>query len=145
MASAALPYPYQKNWLERNWKWVIALVLAAIVVAACAFVIGIFALLGRSEAAAMAVAEARKNPVLLEKIGQPIEQGFLVTGQINVYNSGGHAELSIPIFGPKGKASLEVEAQKKSGSWTLTTLSAQVAGSSEEINLLGPKDASGSY
>jgi hypothetical protein len=140
MASATMQYPYQKNWFERNWKWVVGLACAAVVSGVCAFLLGVFELLGHSQAARMAVEDARLNAVLLQKLGQPIERGFPVTGHVNLNNSDGDAALSVPISGPKGKATLAVEARKTNGLWTLITLMAQVNDGSEEINLLASKE-----
>src|SRR3569833_592118 len=104
MASVAMQYPYQKNWLERNWKWVVGLVILGFLALVTAFILGIVAVLGHSQAASMTVEEARKNPVIIEKLGQPIQRGIWVSAHINLYGSDGVADLAIPISGPKGKA-----------------------------------------
>ncbi len=58
----------------------------------------------------MALARAQTNPALIEAIGSPILQTEIVSGNTNVNGPTGEANLSIPLSGPKGKATLYVEA-----------------------------------
>jgi hypothetical protein len=49
---------------------------------------------------------------VIEAIGSPISQTGIVSGNTNVNGPNGEANLSIPLSGPKGKATLYVEARK---------------------------------
>src|ERR1700730_3585265 len=47
-----------------------------------------------------------------------------------------HADLSVPISGPKGKGTVYVKALKSAGAWAYNSMVATVDGSSEKIDLL---------
>ena len=59
-----------------------------------------------------------------------------MSGNINVNGSSGHADLSIPIFGPKGKGKIYAVARKSAGVWQFQTLQVEVEGQPERIDLL---------
>lgn len=133
------PQPPQ-TWFSRNWKWVAPLGCLALIVLAGCFVAGVFfAVFGAmrsSDVFKESLVRAQANPVLREKLGTPIEAGWLVSGSINVSGPGGSADISIPIHGPRGKADLYVTAKKSAGQWTFTTLVAQLEGAPDRIDLL---------
>jgi len=148
MATVPGQYVYQPNWFERHWKLLVGILATLVllfVLVLCTFVLGIFAIFGRSESVAIAVAQAQKSPVLIEKVGQPIERDFWITGNINTQNGSGEAKLSIPVSGPKGKATLHVREEKQNGVWTIQQLTATIDSDNNEINLLPSKDTPGSY
>ena len=57
-----------------------------------------------------ALARAQANSAVIEALGSPIKEGFLVSGNTNVNGAAGEANLSIPISGPKGKGTIYVAA-----------------------------------
>ena len=73
-----------------------------------------------------AVDLARKDPRVQEALGSPVETRWWVMGSVQLVNDGGHAELTIPLRGPKGEAGLQVEAVKAAGAWTLKTADFEV-------------------
>lgn len=81
-----------------------------------------------------AMRRAQANPQVTERLGTPIEAGWLVSGNVNVKNETGEAHLSIPIHGPRGGAMLYVDAFKKSNNWSYTRL--DVEGGGSPIDLL---------
>lgn len=139
-APALMP-KQRRNWLGRNWKRL----LAAVFVCGIVFVVGIFALImsamRSSDVAKEAVARARSNAVLAQRLGAPIGEGWLVGGSINVSPGSGDADLSVPISGPKGKGTVYVTAQKTAGTWAYSLMVATVEGSSEKIDLLASAPA----
>jgi hypothetical protein len=46
----------------------------------------------------------------------------MTTGGTEESNVEGSANLNIPVSGPKGKGSLELEAEKQSGVWKINSL-----------------------
>ena len=126
----------RRSWLGRNWKWL----LAALFVCGIVFVVGIFTLLvgamRGSDVAKEAVARAQSNAILAQRFGAPISEGWLVGGSINVSPGSGDADLSVPIYGPKGKGTVYVTAQKTAGTWAYTLMLATVEGSNEKVDLL---------
>ena len=135
-ATPALIPNQQRSWLGRNWKWL----LAAVFVCGLVFVVGIVTLImgamRSSDVAKEAFARAQSNTLVAQRLGAPISEGWFVGGSINVSTGSGDAELTVPITGPKGKATVYVTAQKIAGSWTYSLMQAAVEGSGERIDLL---------
>ena len=50
-----------------------------------------------------ALARAKADPAVIEALGSPIKDGFLLSGNTNVNGASGESNLAIPISGPKGK------------------------------------------
>jgi len=134
----------QPTWFTRNWKWAVPFGVLAMLLLAVAFIGGILFLVENSfqhsEFYTQALARARANPQVAEKIGQPLQAGWLASGKLNTSGSSGDADISIPVSGPKGKGTLYVVAKKSAGVWTLVTLQVEVAGEAERINLLQPDE-----
>ena len=133
-----------KGYLERNWKWLLAVMLLGVVLLFAVSIGGIFALvfgsMKSSDAYKVAVAKAKENPAVIAALGQPIEEGWLVSGNISVNGPSGKAELSIPIEGPKKKASIYLNATKSAGQWKFSLLQVEVDGVAERIDLLAEEN-----
>jgi hypothetical protein len=50
-----------------------------------------------------ALARAKVHPAVIEALGSPITEGFLVSGNTNVNGAAGEANLSVPSPVQKGK------------------------------------------
>ena len=139
-AQAAVPAP-QPGWWSRNWKWFVPVGCLTLILLFCLFIALIFAVvmgsMKSSDAYKQAVAKARSNPEVLAKLGTPIEEGWFVSGNINVQNDSGDANLQIPISGPKGKAVIHAVAGKTVGKWEYSRLTIAMEGQ-PELDLLGP-------
>ena len=83
-----------------------------------------------------AFARAKANPAVIEALGSPITEGFLVSGNTNVNGASGEANLSIPIAGPKANATIYVAARKSLGQWNYSGLVVEIAKTHQRINLL---------
>ena len=86
----------------------------------------------------MALARAQTNPAVIEVLGSPISQTGIVSGNSNVNGAVGEAYLSIPLRGPKGKATLYVEARKSADVWYFQTLMVKIEKTGERIDLNAP-------
>src|SRR5580704_7742782 len=73
-----LMHPQRKSWLARNWFWL----LIALAVCGAVLIFGFFSLiLGAirgSDVAKEAVARAQSNAVVVQHVGTPISEGWLV-------------------------------------------------------------------
>ena len=120
---SSAPLVREKNWFERNWKWfvpVTAIILIAVFVGGIlSFVMGMFR---SSYPYQEALARARANPAVVAQLGEPIQPGALVTGNINLSGNSGDADLKIPVSGPKGQGSLYVIGRKRAGEWSFHQL-----------------------
>ena len=72
-----------------------------------------------------AVEELRRHPAAGEALGEPIAEGWLPTGSVNVTGPAGEAKLAIPVRGSKGQGTLYVEAVKRADEWKMTLLQLQ--------------------
>jgi hypothetical protein len=140
-AQAAVPAP-RPNWWERNWKWFVPTGCLTLILLFCVFMALIFTIvmgsMKSSDAYKQAVAKARTNPTVVEKLGTPLVEGYLVSGNINVQNDSGNADLQIPISGPKGKAVIHAVASKSAGKWEFSRLTIAIEGQ-PAIDLLEPE------
>jgi hypothetical protein len=96
----------------------------------------LFTAFSHSEVVRGTFQRAESNPILIERLGTPMKEGWLVTGSINVTPANGDADLTMPISGPKGSATVYVTARKSLGVWKYTAMQAAVAGDSQRIDLL---------
>ncbi len=104
------------------------------------FVFGIltlvFSILRGSAAFENALEMASEHPAVIEVTGEPIEAGWLVSGNVETTGPTGHANLAIPISGPDGNGTLQVEATKSAGEWTFNHLTFLDAAGGPPIDLL---------
>jgi hypothetical protein len=140
-SAAASPYSTptagRKNWFSRNWKWFVPTLVMVVFVLPLALCGGaIFAVIRNSDVAKESLLRAQSNPLLVQKLGTPIEEGWLVGGSIDTSTTSGDADLAVPISGPKGKGKIYVTAHKSAGVWSYSVMEAAIEGSDQRINLL---------
>ena len=124
--------------LSKHWKRNLAIAAGLI----CILVVVIFMIIGNSDVCKMAFATAEANPVLRQRLGEPIKRGFLTSGSIEISGPSGHADIAIPVSGPRGKATIYAVAQKSAGLWRFETLEAAFDEESPRVNLLQEVSAS---
>src|SRR5215468_5084383 len=83
-----------------------------------------------------ALARAKADPAVIEALGLPIKDGFLMSGNTNVDGASGESNLAIPISGPKGKGTIYVSANKSLGQWNYSGLVVEIAQTHQRIDLL---------
>ena len=141
------PQTQKKGWWGRNWKWVVPVGCLGLFVLFAAFLSGlfflIFGIIKSSDVYKDALVRVKANPVVQDRLGQPMEAGLIVTGSINVNGPSGEANLAIPISGPKGKGTVYVGATKSAGQWTFATLVVEVRKTGERIDVLETAKAGG--
>jgi hypothetical protein len=122
----------KSSWFRRNWKRF----LSAVGVVLFVMVVAVLLSFRNADATALAMTTASSNPAFIDRIGQPINKGWLIKGSIQVSPGFGYAELAIPVSGPKGKGTLYALAVKRAGIWTLTFLQFGADGESSRLELL---------
>jgi hypothetical protein len=131
------------SWLGRNWKWLLplgCLLLIIVPVGGCAgFVALLMGGMKSSDAYQLAWNQARSAPEVTAELGEPVEEGWWLSGSINVNGSGGQADIQFPISGPKGKATVHCQATRSAGKWQAQQLVVVIEGSGRKIYLLAPE------
>ena len=128
-----------KNWPARHWKLIVGLSVATFAVMVSAALVGFFAfittLLKKSDVAVEAMARARVNSAVVQRLGSPIKLGWIVSGSINLYGSSGDANLVLPLSGPKGKGAIYVTAHKSAGVWSYSVMQVVIGEDKQTIDL----------
>lgn len=122
----------RRSWLRVHWKLVVAVWLGLSVSGA----VVAFVLMTNSDAAKLAIAAAESNAALSERLGQPMKTGWFISGKIEVTPASGHAELAIPVSGPRSRGTIYSESRKRAGVWQLDFLEFVDKKSGEHLNLL---------
>jgi hypothetical protein len=99
-------------------------------------IVVLFVIIGDSDVSKLAFAAANTNRAVTERLGQPIKRGFFISGTIEISGPSGHADISIPVKGPKGEATIYAVAQKRAGLWKFETLEIAFDDGSPRMNLL---------
>jgi hypothetical protein len=131
--------PRPRGWFDRNWKWIVTLllILAFFIVVGFvgAVVYGVEALIKGSAPYQFAVRRATESPAVVERVGTPIHIGWFVSGNVHFSGSEGSVNLSIPISGPKGRGHIGVVGKEHAKRWTFQTLEVDLNGEDEPIRL----------
>ena len=107
----------------RGWRQWLMLGAVGFVVLFVAIVLLVFALLKRSEPAKLALQRASAHPAAIDRMGTPLEVGWVVTGSLrNAGWDGGTVRLSLPVRGPKGRGTITVRGVRVDGRWTYSVL-----------------------
>jgi len=122
-------YSSSGEWIEppglskRGRLGIVTLAAASFVVF---FVVPLFfavgAMMRSSDAYKLTLNTAQASPCVTNTLGVPLEPGWMMGGSITESSIEGSAELSIPVKGPKGKGSLDVQAKKLNGNWRIDSL-----------------------
>ena len=141
-----VPEPFKESWLDRHARWKIPLGCLIVIFLFCGFVAVIFTVLDvsfrKSTVYQEALARAGQSSEVVNHIGEPLQPGRVLQGQLNVSGSTGSAKMAIPITGPRGKATILLDARKVDGGWVFRTLDVQFEGHSDSVSLLESTPAS---
>ena len=99
-------------------------------------VVIVFSAMKSTEVYKEALARAKADPAVIEALGSPIKDGFLLSGNTNVNGASGESNLAIPISGPKGKGTIYVSANKSLGQWNYSGIVVEVGPTHGRIDLL---------
>jgi Cytochrome oxidase complex assembly protein 1 len=129
---AAIEHPDKPRLLSKHWKRNLA-IFAGLMALLMVVVSVIF---DDSEVCKMSFAAAEANPVVRQRLGEPVKRGFFTSGRIEISGPSGHADIAIPVSGPHGKATVYAVARKSAGLWTFETLEIEFDQTSPRVNLL---------
>jgi hypothetical protein len=126
----------RRNWLERHPRWKIAAGLLLLTLFGTGVLLLVELAFQHSEVSRQAEAIAGTNPQVRQLLGEPIAVGEIILGNIHINGSVGHAELTIPISGPRGEGVIHAVANRRDEGWRFAVLQVDVEGKSESIDLL---------
>lgn len=116
----------RKTWWSRHWKWALPMSLlggTTFLVAAIALLIfGIAAASKSSEPYQEGLLAAQQDQRVITALGEPLKDGFMPSGSIEISGERGQAQLSVPLQGSRGRGKLHIEAVLYAGQWQYTTL-----------------------
>jgi cytochrome oxidase complex assembly protein 1 len=134
------PAIHKPSWWKRNWKWFVPVGCFSVVFLFVVFVgsilVVVFSAMKSTDVYKEALARAKADPAVIEALGSPIKDGFLMSGNTNVNGASGESNLAIPISGPNGKGTIYVSANKTLGQWNYSGLVVEVGKTHQRIDLL---------
>ena len=122
-----------RSWWQRNWKWVVPAGCLAIL---ALFALSFFTLMRHTDVFREAIARAEANPQVRAELGEPVREGWWVSGHIRTSGSSGNAALAIPLKGSRRDGTVHAVAHKSAGRWTYDTLEVAVEGREGRISLV---------
>jgi hypothetical protein len=135
----------KQSLLSKHWKRNLAISMGIMVLLLGVMFSVVFALLADSDASKIAFAAAQASPTVTQRLGEPGKRSFFTTGAIQLSGPAGHADLAIPISGPKGKATVYAAAEKSAGLWELETLQVSFSEEGGREDLLKQEVESGQH
>ena len=133
-----------RNWWERNWKWFLPTLLVTGLVCLVGFIMLLFGLINgmmrSSEPYQTAMQRALAQPQVIAALGEPIEVGWVIQGNIGTQGSRGSADLAIPLAGPHGEATLYVVGEQTAGTWHYELMIVRIVGQDQAIDLRLPQE-----
>ena len=120
----------------------ILVVLGLIVLIFIGGIVGaVFYGIGNSEAANVSKEFLKSNEQLKRDIGEVKDFGSFITGNINVKNGDGTAELSLKVIGERKTVNASVELMYRSGHQWRVTAASYKNEAGETIDLLNPYES----
>lgn len=120
----------------------VIIVLGLIVVLFVGGIVGVvFYGIGNSDAANVSKEFLKKNERLKRDIGEVRDFGKFVTGNINMNNGDGTAELNIKVIGERKEVNATVELVFRSGQQWRVTAASYRNEAGEKIDLLNPYES----
>jgi Cytochrome oxidase complex assembly protein 1 len=130
--ATATPAPPRSGW-QRNWKWVVPAGCLAVL---ALFALSFFTLMRHTDIFREAIARAEASPQVRAELGEPVREGWWVSGHVRTSGSSGNAALAIPLKGSRRDGTVHAVAHKSAGRWTYDTLEVAVEGREGRISLV---------
>lgn len=116
-----------RSWFDRNWKWVVPgggclIILIVGIVFFMGMVGGITSLFKDSTPYKQAIELAEENPQVNQMLGTPLESDGMISGNIRKGSDENSAQMSVPVKGPKGEASILFDAVQRNDNWKFNEL-----------------------
>lgn len=133
-----------KNWLKRNWRW--AFLVLGIVLSLTGFVLSMmpenafdFGLAFADKALyAKAIERSNENKEVLRLLGklEPVGKMAIIESNVEYSNDKQSVNLTVRVEGNKGKAKMDVVADKKDKEWHYSLIKIRIKNPEKEITVL---------
>ena len=122
---------------QRTWSWIaIALYAGGIsLITGLIFLIG--GVMKSSDAYKISLDQVQHHQQVIEMLGEPIDAGFFVGGEVKIENSSGFADIFYTIEGPKAEGVVYVRADKEMGQWAFQRIVVEIKPDMQRIVLVG--------
>lgn len=124
-----------KNWWSRNWKWLVPICGLIFISILLFFTTGMNGIAtdfaqaySETELYENAIEKVNSEPKINELLGEiePIDKLAILEGEVRYSNSNNTVDSTIKINGSKGKANIDISADKISGKWSYTKINVRI-------------------
>ena len=124
-----------KNWWSRNWKWLVPICGLILISILLFFTTGMNRIAtdfaqAYSETALYenAIEKVNSEPKINELLGEieSIDKFAILEGEVRYSNANNTVNSTIKINGSKGKANMDISADKISGKWSFTKINVRI-------------------
>ncbi|WP_298547406.1 cytochrome c oxidase assembly factor Coa1 family protein [uncultured Aquimarina sp.] len=131
----------QKSWFSRNWPWAVPLGgCLTLIIIFCVFlgsvIFGFSKAFTNSTPYQDGFIKAQEDEYVVQMLGEPIETNGIMNGSLLFENNEGSVDISIPIKGPEGEATIYVVGTKQNDIWTYSELYVIIDKTNEQVDLL---------
>ncbi len=116
----------KKSWWQKNWKWFLPSITAIVVAVVLLFAtltggnLGNFAqAYSDVELYETALQKASENSKVTEELGElePLSKLAIIEGEVQYSNNNQLLETTVRVIGTKGKAAMDIVAERLKNSW----------------------------
>jgi len=134
-----------KNWLQRNLKWLLPVVIVVCFLGSALFStasdahLGGYAMALNDEALYKdALTQAQQNKEVVKVLGtlESIDQLAIIESNVEYSDSNKHVNLSVRIKGSKAKGKMDVIATKANNTWQYNAITIRIKDPKQEIVVL---------
>lgn len=135
----------KKNWLQRNLKWFIPVVIVVLFLGSALFSTASDAQMGGYATALNddalfqgALQEAQQNAEVKKMCGtlEPIDQLAIIESNVEYSDNNNAVNLSVRVKGSQAKGRMDVTAAKANNAWHYNSIKIRIKDPKQEINVL---------
>lgn len=125
----------QKTWWKRHWKWFVPVCGVILISIAVLFSSGMGGIVtdfaqaySDTELYEKALKKAESDQRVTELLGdiQPIDKMAILEGQTEYSNNNQTVNLTVRIIGTKGKAQLDISADRENNTWIYSKINVRI-------------------
>lgn len=124
-----------KSWWNRNWKWFVPIIGLVLISVIFIFTTGLSGIASdfaqaysETELYENAIEKVNSEPKIEELLGEiePIDKLAILEGEVRYSNANKTVNSTVKIIGSKGKANMDISADKIDGEWNYTKIDVRI-------------------